>query len=95
MTIFDGLAEVFTGVLGQPVTVTPAGGSARMISAIFVARVTDDVGVIMPMPGIHARSDDVSDLSDGDSISVDGVAYLAREIRPDGQGMTTIMLEAS
>lgn len=95
MSIFDGLADVFTAALGQSVTVTPAGGDARIIGAIFVARVKDDVGVIMPMPAIHARSVDVFDLSDGDAISVSGVSYVAREFRPDGQGMTTIMLEAA
>lgn len=91
--VFDGLADVFTGALGQPVTVTPSGGEARAISAIFVARSEDDLGVVQPQPAIHARSGDVADLADGDAVTVSGTTYAARVFRPDGRGMTTVLLE--
>lgn len=95
MSVFDGLADAVTGALGQPVTVTPAGGASRVISAMVVARSEDEIGVVQAQPAIHARALDVADLADGDAISAGGVDYVARVIRPDGRGMTTIILEAS
>ena len=93
MTVFDGLADVFTSALGQPVTVTPAGEAARVITALFVSRSTDDVGIVQQQPAIHARSADVSDLADGDTIAVGARSYRARTFRHDGRGMTTVVLE--
>ena len=94
MSIFDGLADAFVSALGQPVTVTPAAGSPRVITAMVVARSRDDLGVIQQMPAIHARASDVSDLRDGDVIAIGATNYAAREFRPDGRGMTTITMEA-
>jgi hypothetical protein len=93
VTIFDGLADVFTSTLGQPVTVTPAGGAPRVIMAMVVARSTDDMGIVQQTPAIHARTVDVSDMADGDAVTIGAVEYFARFFRPDGRGMTTIALE--
>lgn len=93
MSIFDGLAGVFTSALGQSVTVTPSGGASRTITAIFVARSTDELGIVQQQPAIHAATADVSDLSDGDLITVNSTDYHARVFRSDGQGMTTVALQ--
>lgn len=93
MTIFDGLADIFTGALGQPVTVTPAAGSPRVINAIFVARAVDNFGVVQPQPAIHARASDVADLMDGAAVAVGSATYAARGFKADGRGMVTITLE--
>ena len=93
--MFDGLAEVFTGAFGQPVTVTPHGGAPRTISAMPVQRSVDPLDITMAQPAIHARSVDVSDLRDGDAVAIGGASYLARVFRPDGRGMTTVFLEAA
>lgn len=91
-TPFDGLPGIFTGALGRTVTVMPSLGLARQITAIFTARSQDEEGIVQPVPALHARSDDVTDLADGDEIQIDGRTYVVRTPRPDGQGMTTLIL---
>lgn len=95
MTIFDGLADVFTGALGQPVTITPAAGAPRAITAIVVARSVDAFGVVQPQPAIHARAADVAGVEDGASVVIGADTYLARGFREDGRGMVTITLEGA
>lgn len=49
--VFDGLADIFTDVLGEPVTYTPSGGAPRSIQAIWT-EVADEFAL-----GDHAASD--------------------------------------
>lgn len=90
---FDGLADVFVGTLGEAVTVTPTGGSAREITALVVRRPFDDVGITQGRPMFHARASDVSDLADGDSVTIGAEDFVVRELRPDGKGMVNVVLE--
>lgn len=93
MGVFDGLPDAFTGVLGQAVTVTPDGGGPSEIVAIFRSVSEDEFGVVTNRPMLHARADDVSNLADGDTVTVDGEDYTVRVLRPDGRGMTAIEME--
>lgn len=95
MGIFDGLADTFTGVFGQPVTIAWSLLGTREIQAIFVRRTVDDLGIIQSAPMLHARSADLEGVADADKIYVGETAYVAREVRPDGRGMTTVVLEAA
>ena len=44
-------------------------------------------------PRFYCRSADVPDVSEGDDLEVEGVAYKIRVIMPDGTGMTELLLE--
>lgn len=47
-------------------------------------------------PGIQALAADVSGLADGDALTVNAVAYtVSGQPRPDGTGITLIMLDAA
>lgn len=91
--LFETAHAALLDRLAEPATVTPAGGGARIIAAVFSATSQDDLGIRQPMPRITARSDDVADLADGDAVTVRGTAYVARVFAPDGRGLTRIMLE--
>lgn len=97
-SIFDGLPDVFIQTLGQTVTVIPAGGVAREITAVFRRSAQPDPfesGAFVRETTLGARSVDVTDLADGDLVEVGvGEQYAVRTIEPDGRGMTRILLEA-
>jgi hypothetical protein len=67
------------------------------VSGIFDAdyfEVTNvDSGVESSQPGVLCRSSDVSGVVHNDPVVVDGVNYVVVNIRPDGTGMTELMLE--
>lgn len=94
-TVFDGLPDAFTGALGRAVTLTPVGRAepAVEITAIFIARPVDDLGVVQGQPALSARTEDVEDFEDGDIVTVGSTDYTFRTPEPDGRGMTRVWLE--
>lgn len=75
------------------VTVAPGGGAAVEIPAVFSAPPDDGLDMIQPAPSIRAQAEDVAGLADGDAVTVDGVAYLARARRMTSLGMMRVELE--
>ena len=51
------------------------------------------VGVAIQQPRFLCRTDDVSSATEGDAITILGVAYTIRIVQDDGTGMTTFVLE--
>lgn len=94
MSIWDGLADVFTGALGEVVLVEPARGTSRMVQGIFSSRPADDLGISMNTPMLSAKTSEISDIGDGDGVRVGATQYIVREVRKDGRGMTSLLLEA-
>lgn len=84
---------------GLAVTWTSAAGSVSF-SAIFDAEYqlldvpTLDAGAEGAGPQIHCRTSDLpADAAQGDGVTVDGTAYQAVELKPDGTGMTIVRLQ--
>lgn len=50
-------------------------------------------GMAGTQPSALVRSADVSDVSVGGSLDVNGATYVVAELQPDGTGMTTLLLE--
>lgn len=100
MSVFDGLPDVFTGTLGQTVTVLPAGGLVHEITAIVRKRETIDglgeIGAVSTTHYLSARTEDASDIEAGDEIEVsEGERYtVAGGAVDDAHGMTQIPLRA-
>jgi len=44
-------------------------------------------------PRFYCRAADVQNVTEGDDLEIDGIAYKIRVIMPDGTGMTEMMLE--
>lgn len=95
MSVFDGLPDALLDNIGEAVTVTPGGGTARTITAIYKApqalSLTSDVGQREPM--IRARTTDVSDLGDGDQVEARGRTFRVRYRDVGIRGLTTMHLE--
>ena len=51
------------------------------------------VGFALQQPRFLCRTDDVSSATEGDAITILGVAYTIRIVQDDGTGMTTLVLE--
>lgn len=103
-SVFDGMGDILTGVLGDVVTVTPPGGVAADIQAIFrdadVPVQTDEgVELLDGVPRLRAARDDVATAIGGGVVELgDGRRFkLLAEMKtgnPDPRGLTTIQLEA-
>jgi hypothetical protein len=97
MSVFDGLADIFADVLGQPVRVAPQGGAKGgplvEIMAIPVNRPSMSAEIAQGMPMMHARLQDVAFMNDGDLVLMGGVMHVARTFEPDGKGMVQVTLE--
>ena len=92
------LANFFdTDTHGTSVTYTPAGGSESTINGIlnneFELVDVGDTGVESSMPVLTCRTSDVSSVAQGDSFVIDSTTYQSVIIRPDGTGITEIVLE--
>ena len=89
-SVFDGMAEVLTGVLGDPVSYSPAGGAARIIDSLFrktPIQITDTDGreVLIMAPTWRVRSDLAPEVKRGDRIQPpDGLTYEVVNVQPSG-----------
>ena len=86
-----------TDAHGSTVTYTTSGGSASTINRIFnnEFELVDigDVGVESNIPILTVKTSDVSSVAQGDTFVIDSVTYKSVIIRPDGTGITEIVLE--
>ena len=77
----------------------PSGGSASSVSGVSDNNFLEGdplsyVGVVSAQPRfICATVDLPNGAVAGDAITVDGTAYTVRVIRPEGTGVTTLVLE--
>ena len=87
-----------TSTHGSEVTYTPDGGSASTINGIlnneFELVDVGETGVESSMPVLTCRTSDVSSVAQGDTFVIDSTTYKSVIIRPDGTGITEIVLEA-
>jgi len=87
-----------TDDFGVAASYTPAGGSATTVNGIFDNEYfeTDaggEVAFALQQPMFHCRTADVASAAEGDAITISGTDYIVRNVRPDGTGMTMLMLE--
>ena len=96
MSVFEGLAGAFTGAFGQTVKVYPANGVARDIQAIFRRKSEDDAlgdyGAVVSETYISAASEDVADITEGDTVVVGDETFRTQAPMKDGRAMTKIPL---
>ncbi len=83
---------------GVTASYTPAGGAASSVKGIFDNEYfeTDaggEVAIALQQPMFHCRTADVSGVAEGDAIVINTVNYTIRNVRPDGTGLTMLILE--
>ena len=81
----------------QIATYTRLGYPAIQIRVIFDSEYSVSEGVGEPGTGVaspqaHCKTADVGYASHGDTLAVDGTTYYVQEVRPDGTGVTTLIL---
>lgn len=62
------------------------------VSAIFDDTYADELGVVGTRPTILVATSDTSGVSAGDSAVIGAVTYYVEVMRPDGTGVTRILL---
>jgi len=96
VSVFDGLPDVFAATFGEAVVITPVGGEARTITAVF-RREADRDGAFDRSGQVHvarlsARAADVHDMTDGAEVTAGGADWLAGAPGFDGRGMAVMDL---
>ena len=100
MSVFDGLDDIFVDTFGEddPVTIYPEGANPYDVKGIFTEQWrSDDVGDF----GVFDGSESSVDIKDADlpdhpkraKVAVRGNSYRVVGVRPDEQGMTTLILQ--
>jgi hypothetical protein len=85
---------------GTTAVFTLAGGGTVTALGIYenpVASrgVTENMQVTVQAPTFVCRSVDVANVTDGDTVVIDGSNHIVRGIITDGTGVTTLMLEVA
>ena len=86
-----------TDAFAQAATYTPLGYVGAQISVIFdseysVMQEIGEPGMGVPSPQALCKTADVANASRGDTLVVNGTTYYVQEVRPDGTGITTLIL---
>lgn len=72
-------------------TATVSGGAS--FSVIFDSNYVDALGISTNQPAAVCADADCAGLTLGSVISIRGATYTVREPKPDGTGLTTLLLE--
>jgi hypothetical protein len=92
------LAAFFdTDAFAQTAVYTRLGYPSVPVPVIFdteysVAQEIGETGVGVPSPQALCRTSDVANAGRGDKLVVNGTTYHVQEVRPDGTGVTTLIL---
>jgi hypothetical protein len=104
MSFSSALARLNTAVLRTFAEVTVVRAGYPSFPAVFDQRTdTDDLLGEMPggmsgmfsgpVPVLTVATGEVATVAYGEQLTVDGVVYTVRDIRPDGEGLTLIRLK--
>lgn len=71
------------------------GGGTEGVPGHFVAPYAEAFGIVSgSAPTFTTETALLAGLARGDEIVIDEIAYVVGEVRPDGSGMSTVILEA-
>ena len=84
------------GVTDATFTDTSAGTTATITALLrneyLEVEVEGEVGVESSAPFALARTSDVPNIAQGDTLQISGTTYTVVEVQPDGEGMTDLRL---
>ena len=95
--VFAGVPRAIIAALGEPVTYTPSGGQAALVRGVFTRDylpVGQDgqIQVESASPAVTLKAYDCTNAGQGDSFIIDGQAFRAVEVQPDGRGLVVFVL---
>ena len=93
MSVFDGLADIFTQTFGQTVTIVSSEGATSTVQGIYQSRSTDAFGVVQPEAMLHLRAVDAVSVTEDALINIGDAWFIPRVSEPDGKGMVPVRLE--
>lgn len=93
MSVFDGLADIFTATFGQTVTIHPDAGEAFTVRGVFQSRSTDAFGVVQPEAMLHLTATDAAMVPENALVNIEDAWFRPRASEPDGKGMVPFRLE--
>jgi hypothetical protein len=79
--------------LGQPVTLTPAGGPARVVNAVFTSSRADVFGVVGTEITLRATAADAAGMAATDAVAIGADAYTITSVWPDDSGDVVMGLQ--
>ena len=94
----EDTSKYFSGAFfGQSVTVSSASGNGYKLKAIFEAPYRQapvgELGVESALPSLTCATSSLRAPAEGDRVTIEGVDYSVEDIRPDGTGITRLILE--
>lgn len=99
MGFFDGLPSMFVDTFGQTVEVRSETGGIVQINAIVRTEDDDQTlfegGTVRGSRVLHARSEDVQHMKEGDQIFLGSDIYKAGALIRDRHGMTRIPMHTN
>ena len=98
MTVFDDEVVAANLILitefGVPVTISPPLAPDYDITAVFDNEYEDPLNVESTSPALTCQTVDLASPAHGDALVVSGNSYTVRSVKPDGTGITVLILEA-
>lgn len=77
-------------------TYTPSGGQPKSINVIYdndyVASLMEGIEVENTSPAVLCKTSDILNVKHGDTLVVNSITYKIIEVKPDGTGITTLIL---
>jgi len=97
--VIDWDLDAFFGsdAFAQTAVYTRSGYPSVQIPVIFdsgysITQEIGEPGIGVPSPQAMCKTADVGNASRGDTLVVNGTTYYVQEVRPDGTGVTTLIL---
>jgi hypothetical protein len=89
---------IFLKDFGQTVKIRPVSGQKKTVTAIFDNDYIEvdtggNVGFALLQPRLMCKTSDVAAVTEDATVEIDTVHYKVKVVKPDGTGMTELILE--
>lgn len=95
----ENQSDYFPPDIAVTAQVTLAGGDQYNAAGIFDRTYAEvdagGVGIESRAPAFLTADDFIPDLAEGDTLTINDVAYTVRDLQPDGTGQTLVILDES
>jgi len=86
-------SSINAACIGALANVAATLESGAVVSGILSKPSGAQMGIMSTSPELVAKTDDLATVANGQTITINAVAYTVRAIEPDGTGITRLTLE--
>ena len=86
-------SSINAACIGALANVSATLASGAVVNGILSAPTGAQIGIISTAPELVAHTSDLATVANGQTITINSVAYTVRAIEPDGTGITRLTLE--